>query len=269
MTRIGTMTASAIVVALSTGAPAQLPDAITIGTEGAYPPWNATLSDGTLQGFDVDLGNAICRELEIECTFVAQDWAGIIPALQNGRYDVIIAGMSITDEREEAVDFSNPYADIHRRFAAPADSPLLQYETWEEMLPHLDGAAVGVQLSTASGRFLEENYSQFDIRQYDTYDNVVLDLVAGRLDLGFSSVNTWFEYNDQVGEEALVLVGPRFDSSHSPLLGIGKGIAFREDDDALREAFNGALHTIWASGELSAMAERWFGFDVALPQPAP
>ncbi|MEQ9815249.1 MAG: transporter substrate-binding domain-containing protein [Azospirillaceae bacterium] len=144
MTRLSLLAASAAIATLAGGAAwAQLPETLVIATEGAYPPWNATLSGGTLQGFDVDLGVALCRELAIDCTFVAQDWSGIIPALQAGRYDLIIASMSITEEREEAVDFSNPYADIYRRFAVLADSPLLEHATWEEMLPELQGVPAG------------------------------------------------------------------------------------------------------------------------------
>ena len=81
-------------------------DKIKIGTEGAYPPWNGTNAAGELEGAEIDMATELCYRMGVKCTFVVQDWDGIIPALLNGKYDVIIAGMSITDERKEKVDFS-------------------------------------------------------------------------------------------------------------------------------------------------------------------
>ena len=83
---------------------------VRIATEGAYPPWNATDSSGQLVGFEIDLANDLCRRMGTECEIVAQDWEGIIPALQAGKYDVIMAGMSITDERKKVIQFSDSYA---------------------------------------------------------------------------------------------------------------------------------------------------------------
>ncbi|MEO1225995.1 MAG: transporter substrate-binding domain-containing protein, partial [Pseudomonadota bacterium] len=91
-----------------TGAHAQ-DDVLRIGTEGAYPPWNATDASGDLIGFEIELGLALCAELGRTCEFVAQDWDGMIPALLNGRYDLIMAGMSITEERQQTITFSNGY----------------------------------------------------------------------------------------------------------------------------------------------------------------
>ena len=82
---------------------------IRIATEGAYPPFNYTNADGSLSGFDVDVANALCEQMQANCEIVAQDWDGIIPGLLAQKYDAVIAGMSITAERQEKVDFSEPY----------------------------------------------------------------------------------------------------------------------------------------------------------------
>jgi len=83
---------------------------IKIGTEGAYPPWNGTNAAGELEGAEIDLVFDLCKRMKAECELVAQDWDGIIPALQNGKYDAIMAGMSITAERMEVINFSQGYA---------------------------------------------------------------------------------------------------------------------------------------------------------------
>ena len=90
---------------------------IRIGTEGAYPPWNNLNSAGELEGAEIDFGNEACKRMAVTCEWVTQDWDGIIPALLQGKYDIIIAGMSITEERKEKVNFTNGYMTDGARFA--------------------------------------------------------------------------------------------------------------------------------------------------------
>ena len=97
---------------------------IRIGTEGAYPPWNNLNSAGDLEGAEIDFGNEACKRMGVTCEWVTQDWDGIIPALLQGKYDIIIAGMSITEERKEKVNFTTGYMTDGARFAVLKNSGL-------------------------------------------------------------------------------------------------------------------------------------------------
>lgn len=193
----------ALALGLATaGAHAQ---SVRIATEGAYAPWNFSNPDGTLAGFELDLAKDLCERMEVTCEVVQQDWAGIIPALQSGQYDAIMAGMNITDQRQEVIDFSRSYAGGPHGFGALKDSPLIalgQSNTRlsldadeaavaafvEEHRDLLAGKIVGVQGSTTNANFLNGYLGDVvEVREYGTTEQHDLDLLAGRLDAIFAA----------------------------------------------------------------------------------
>ena len=103
---------------------AELPKQITIATEGAYPPWNFTQPDGSVVGYEIDLIKVLCEKMQIECKVVTQDWDGIIPGLNAGKYDAIIASMGVTEERKKVVSFSIPYARAPNGFLTTGNGSL-------------------------------------------------------------------------------------------------------------------------------------------------
>ena len=125
MTRRQTLIALAVLPFLAGTVMAQyLPVRITIATEGAYPPWNFTNADGTLDGYEIDLTKVLCERMKVECTLIPQAWDGIIPGLTVGKYDAIIASMGVTDERKAVVAFSNPYARAPNGFLTTGENAL-------------------------------------------------------------------------------------------------------------------------------------------------
>ena len=170
------LAASAAVIALfSTNAMAD-GEKIVIGTEGAYPPFNNLESDGSLTGFDIDIAKALCEEMKAECTFVTQDWDGIIPALIAKKFDAIVASMSITEERKQQVDFSKKYYNTPPAIIVPKDSDI------KEATPEaLAGKTLGAQGSTTHSNYAEAHMKDSEVKLYPTAEEYKLDLGNGRI----------------------------------------------------------------------------------------
>src|SRR5260221_7969252 len=263
-----------------TGAEAQTKDwkTIRIGTEGAYAPWNFSEAGGKLAGFEIDLAKELCKRMKAECRIVAQDWDGIIPAVQASKYDVIMAAMNITDKRLEAINFSCVYAAAPASFAVLKSSPLAKMPGTGEVYPlatkaaeaqkaidatkpMLKGKVVGAQVSTTNLAFVEKYYKdQLDIRSYKTTEQHDLDLAAGRIDAAFAAVTYW---NDVVGKpegKDIAIVGPQFSGE---VLGRGVAAGLRKDDTELKAKFDGAIKAVLADGTCKTLSVKWFkGLDI-------
>ena len=111
MTLTKTVSLALLFAGLAVGGATAQTKTVKIATEGAYAPWNFTGAGGKLEGFEIDLANDLCKRMNVKCEIIAQDWDGIIPALNAKKYDAIMAGMSITDERKKVIDFAGPYVN--------------------------------------------------------------------------------------------------------------------------------------------------------------
>lgn len=237
--------------ALTFSASAQDMMKVRIGTEGAYPPFNYIDANGELQGFDVDIAHALCDAMKAECTFVAQDWDGIIPALLANKYDAIIASMSITDERKEVVDFTDHYYTNSLVFAAADDTDIT------DVSPEgLAGRALGAQSATVAAAFLEDNYGDSTVRLYPTQQEAHADLDNGRIDAVLADFGVhydWLQGEDGAGHKFVgdAVVGDDV-----------IGIAVRQGDDELREALNKALAQILEDGTYAEINAKYFPFTV-------
>jgi len=224
---------------------------VRIGSEGAYPPFNSIDSNNELQGFDIDIAKALCEKMQVECTFVTQDWDGMIPALTSGKYDAIIASMSITDERKQVIDFTDKYYTNSLTFVASDESGFTAVGPAD-----LAGKTLGAQSSTVSATFLEENYGESDIKLYPTQDEAYLDLANGRLDAVLADVgpsNLWLSTD---AGSCCGFVGDAV--VKDDVIGIG----LRKDDQDLKEMFNKAIAEILADGTYQKINEKYFPFSI-------
>jgi len=234
--------AAAIAVAFSGVANAQT---VRLGTEGAYAPWNFIGDDGKIAGFEIDLGNELCKRAEIECEWVINEWDSIIPNLIAGNYDAIIAGMSITDERMETIDFTNDYYP-------PDPSRYAMIAGANVDFSNVSGIKIGVQGATIQAGYAEENFAANNtILSYETADQSIADLSAGNVDVVLAD-GGYLEPIVKASNGALVFSGPEV------MIGGGVGMGLRKGDDELEAKLNAAIESVKADGTLDGFIAKWF-----------
>ena len=257
---------------------------IRIGTEGAYPPWNNLNAAGELEGAEIDFGNEACKRMNADCEWVTQDWDGIIPALLNGKYDIIIAGMSITEERKKKVNFTDGYMTDGIRFATLKSSGFgnmgsnwsgsqtkkvdLSNPSGKELAAiaqinaALDGKVVGAQGATTHQNYVEK-YMQgvVEIRLYQTMDDLHLDLAAGRIDAAIGDVGSLLDFMGSDAGKDITMFGPNLSGD---VLGEGVGGAVRKEDTDILEMWNKVIAEMSADGSTAEITKKWFGRDISM-----
>lgn len=226
---------------------------LRIATEGAYPPFNYVDSNNELHGFDVDIANALCAQMKVECTLVAQDWDGIIPALMAKKYDAVVASMVVTEERQKQIGFTDRYYRTRLAVAVPKDSTLA-----DTTAASLAGKIVGAQSSSTQGVYAEDVYGAVgaEVKLYPTQDNANNDLANGRLDAVVHDKFPLLDWLAQSGKDCCKLLGD-IQGSDADV-----AIAVRKDDQALREQLNKALAAIRADGTYQQIVSQYFAFDI-------
>ncbi|MCG6200977.1 ABC transporter substrate-binding protein [Psychromonas antarctica] len=228
---------------------------IRIGVEGAYPPFSKTEADGSVTGFDIDLANALCAEMKARCTYIKQDWDGIIPALLARKFDAVIATIDITEERLKMVAFTDKYQHIPARFVA------LKGSEYQASTAFMAGKKIGVQRATSMDLYISDNYPDAQIKRYGSADEAYLDLKAGRLDFILAdSAAIAGGLLDKDGGDKFAFIGPKF--TDPKWFGAGAGIATRKQNQDLVEQFNRAITAIRADGTYNKIQDKYFSFDV-------
>jgi octopine/nopaline transport system substrate-binding protein len=250
---------------------------LKIATEGAYAPWNFIKPGGQLDGFEIDLAHELCARIKAKCEVVAQDWDGLIPSLNAGKFDAIMAGMSITEKRQQVIGFSRPYAAPLNGLLVMGDGPLAALpdaratfdldsdeagaKAWvTKMTPLLKGKVLGVQGSTTASAFAEKYLSGLmDVREYKTVDAHNLDLVSGRIDAVLANAVVLKLATEQASMQGAKMAGPIFAGG---VFGPGIAIGVRKDDSTLKARLDQAINEEIADGSLKKLSEKWLKLDV-------
>ena len=205
---------------------------VTVALEGGYAPWNLTLPGGKLGGFELELLANVCERIKVQCNMVAQDWDGMIPGLQAGKFDVLMDAISITPEREKILLFSRPYAATPATFAvtdtkilpkAAPGAPIVKLSgdanadksTVDALRKQLKGKTIGIQSGTVYTKFINDSFKDIaSIRVYKTSPERDLDLVAGRIDASFDDV-TYYAANNTKKDTASIVLAARSSAARS------------------------------------------------------
>ena len=225
------------ILALSTGFAAA--QTVRMGTEGAYPPFNMIDDKGEVAGFEREVGDELCKRAGLTCEWVTNDWDSIVPNLQSGNYDVIIAGMSITEERKAVVSFSQNYFPpaASAYAAATADADIL-------------GGTVSAQVGTIQAAYVAD--SGATLLEFATPDETIGAVRNGEAVAVFADKDYPRPAVDESGG-ALVFVGEEIQ------LGDGVGMAFRQSDNELRAKFDAAIQSMKDDGTLNTAITKYFG----------
>ena len=210
---------------------------VRLGTEGAYEPWNFINDNGEIDGFERELGDELCARAELTCEWVTNEWDSIIPNLVSGNYDVIIAGMSITDERDEVIDFTQAYTppDPSAYMALSEDVDLM-------------GGVIAAQTGTIHASYLAEQ-AGVTLIEFATPDETIAAVVNGEADAVLA---------DQSFIDTMLAANPGTMVVGDPVpLGGGVGMGIRESDGDLKGKFDAAIASMKEDGSLNTLIEKW------------
>jgi polar amino acid transport system substrate-binding protein len=227
------------IAAITAGSAFAQEKTVRMGTEGAYEPYNFVNDKGEIDGFERELGDKLCELAGYKCEWVKNDWDSIIPNLLSGNYDTIMAGMSITAERKEKIDFTQGYIPpTPSAYAAKAGASA-----------DVAKGNVAAQVNTIQAGHLST--SGATLVEFATADETVAAVRNGEADAVFADKDYLKKIVDESNGE-LIFVG------EDVYLGDGIGMGLRKSDTEMRDKFNAAIDKVKADGSLNAMIEKWF-----------
>ena len=218
-----------------------LADKVRMGTEGAYPPYNFINDAGEVDGFERELGDELCSRAKLDCEWVTNDWDSIIPNLVSGNYDTIIAGMSVTAERDEVIDFTQDYIP-------PSPS---SYVALSGTSVDMNGGVIAAQTGTIQANHIAA--SGATLVEFATPDETIAAVKNGEADAVLADK----EYLAPIVAEsggAMVFAG-------DVAIGGGIGMGIRESDGGLKSKMDAAIASMKADGSLNTMIKKWFGAE--------
>lgn len=219
---------------------------LRVGSDTTYPPFEMVNDQGETVGFDVDVVNAICEVINCVPEFVTTAWDGIFPALANGEFDMVASGVSITAERDEIVDFSDPYLVVGQSITTRVEDAAL---TQDDFTSEGSSLTLGAQLGTTNAQLGQELVGDARMRLYDTFNAAVLALLNGDVDGVIIDDTTADAFVQQYSGDLIVEIRGL---TSDPL-----GLVFQEGDP-LQDAFNEGLAVILSDGTMDELKLKWF-----------
>lgn len=236
---------------------AQAQQTLRIGIEAAYPPFAFKTADGQISGFDYDIGNALCAQMQVKCEWVEQEFDGLIPSLKVRKIDAVLSSMSITADRLKAVDFTSKYYHTPGKLVMKAGNEVT------DPVVDLKGKKIGVQRASTYDRYASDKFAEagIEVVRYGSQNEAFLDLVSGRIDASLADVVNISEGFLKTNEgKGFALVGPDFNDP--AYFGKGAGIAVRKGDTATAEKFNKAIASLRSNGMYQQVQGKYFAYDI-------
>ncbi|MBB4513758.1 ABC transporter substrate-binding protein [Paraburkholderia fungorum] len=230
---------------------------VRFGVDASYPPFESKSADGKLVGFDIDLGNEICRRLNAQCVWVENAFDGMIPALKGRKFDGVLSTMSMTPARQTQIAFSSKVFRIPTRLVAKKGSTLLPTPQ------ALVGKRIGVEQGSIQETYAKTYWEPAGavIASYQDQDLVYSDLIAGRIDGSLQNAvqaEVGFLHTPR-GKDFAFAGNPLYDAK---TLGSGTAIGLRKEDTDLKAKIDKAIADIRADGTYDRIAKKYFDFDV-------
>lgn len=220
---------------------------LVVATDTAFVPFEFKQGDKYV-GFDVDLWDAIARELKLDYTLKPMDFSGIIPALQTRNVDLALAGITITEERKKAIEFSDGY------YKSGLQVMVRNNENDIKGISDLNGKVVAVKSGTGSVEYAKANIKSKDLRQFPNIDSAYMELGTNRADAVLHDTPNILYFIHTAGKGRFKAVGDSIEAQQY-------GIAFPKGSDDLREKVNGALKTLKENGTYNTLYKKWFGTE--------
>lgn len=230
---------------------------LRIGTDATYEPFEYKAPDGKLVGFEIDLANALCAEMQRQCVFVESPWDAIVPSLMAKKFDMILSGMTVTDERRKKVSFSDKITDIPYRVIVKRGSGM------DGSPGSMKGKKVGVLKGSTEADFAEKYYAKAGatVQRYESTQDSYLDIASGRLDAIVGNL-VEMKMGFLAKPEGKPFEFAPYEMKDQVILGYGTGAAMRQNDVKLKTEFNTALKAVHANGTYKKIADKYFDFDV-------
>jgi polar amino acid transport system substrate-binding protein len=253
---------AALAIGLAAASPAVAQQQLQAGSECTYFPFNFRDTDGVLKGYDIDVGNELGKRLGVKIDWVCQKWDGMLPALLANKFDLIVASMSITEERRQRIDFSESYRVSIGQFVGAKSKGYKLFNADKTPDPAaFKGIRVGLQRATTYDNWIQAKVPGATVVRYDTVEQLYLELKSGRVDVIMTNpMKTHLEFLSKPDGAGFEVVGPQLEDEK--YFGTGVGVGVRKGNPELLKRIDTAILAMRKDGTLDAFSKKYFPWGI-------